>query len=90
MNLARVVGNIVSSHKYPGFVGRKLLLLQPVDASYADAGEVIVGVDSIGAGSDEFVIYITSSEACIPFRPGVEYIPTDATIVGIIDNIDRD
>ncbi|MCK9223639.1 MAG: EutN/CcmL family microcompartment protein [Candidatus Muirbacterium halophilum] len=88
MNIGKVTGNIVSSHKYPGFTGTKLMLLQPVDSMYKNAGNIIIATDSVGAGNGEYVIYITSSEACIPFVDVVKYIPTDATIVGIIDKID--
>jgi len=87
MNIGKVVGNIISTAKYPGFYGVKLLIIQPVDGDGNNAGEPIIGTDSVGAGTDEYVIYITSSEACIPYKSSVEYIPTDATIVGIVDNL---
>ena len=88
MNIGKITGNIVSSHKYEGFTGKKLMLLQPVDSQYKNAGSIIVATDSVGAGNGEYVIYITSSEACIPYNDVVKYIPTDATIIGIIDKID--
>lgn len=90
MNIGKVAGNIVASHKYPGFTGKKLLLLQPVDSLYRNIGRKLIATDSVGAGNGEYVIYITSSEACIPFDNDVKYIPTDATIIGIIDKIEAE
>ncbi|MFA5478606.1 MAG: EutN/CcmL family microcompartment protein [Candidatus Muiribacteriota bacterium] len=87
MNLAKVCGNIVSSHKSEGLCGKKLLLIQPVDSLKNKKGDPIIAVDSVGAGNNEYILYITSSEACIPFKTSVKYIPTDATIVGIVDSI---
>ncbi|PLX16018.1 MAG: ethanolamine utilization protein EutN [Candidatus Muiribacterium halophilum] len=87
MNIGKVVGNIISTAKYPGFCGVKLLIIQPIDGDGKHVGEPLIGTDSIGAGNDEIVIYITSSEACIPYKSSVKYIPTDATIVGIVDNL---
>ncbi|MGM0608306.1 MAG: EutN/CcmL family microcompartment protein [Candidatus Muiribacteriota bacterium] len=88
MKIAKVCGNIVSSHKDEGFRGRKLLIIQPCLASGKKRGNPLIATDSIGAGSDELVIYIDSSEACIPFKTDVKYVPTDATVVGIIDELD--
>jgi microcompartment protein CcmK/EutM len=81
--LARVVGTVVASHKDPGLVGMKLLLIQPLKTDRTPSGKALVAVDSVGAGIREEVFYVRGREASVPFLPGE--VPTDAAIVGIVD-----
>jgi len=83
MNLARVVGRIVSTHKQPGLQGRKLLVLRPLDGALRQAGALLVAVDAIGAGAGELVVYARGREAAHAFLP--EEVPTDAGVVAIVD-----
>ena len=85
MHLARVIGTVVSTAKNEGLTGRKLLVIQPVDARANDEGRAIVAVDSIGAGVGEVVIWCRGKESSFPFLPG--NVPTDCTIVGIVDQV---
>ena len=86
MQLARVIGDVVSTHKDPSFEGIKLLLVQPIGADGRDVGRPLVAVDSVGAGVGERVFFVRGKEASFPFHP-VE-VPADAGIVGIVDHID--
>ena len=83
MFLARVVGTVVASRKDPGLVGTKLLVLQPIKTDGTPSGKALVAVDAIGAGVTEEVFYVRGREAAIPFLPAE--VPTDAAIVGIVD-----
>lgn len=83
MQLARVVGQVVATHKDALLTGLKLLVLQPISASGTPSGRTLVALDSVGAGPGERVFFVRGREACYPFLP-VE-APTDATIVGIVD-----
>jgi ethanolamine utilization protein EutN len=85
MQLARVIGTVVATAKNDGLVGRKLLVIQPLDARDRVDGQPIVAVDAIGAGSGEVVIWCRGKESSFPFLPG--NVPTDCTIVGIVDNV---
>jgi len=86
MQLARVIGEVVSSVKDANLAGIKLLVLQPVDAAGDNAGRTLVALDSVGAGTGEHVFFVRGREAAFPFYP-VE-VPTDAAIVGIVDHWD--
>ena len=86
MQVARVMGEVVSTMKDPNLLGLKLLILQPLDASGKAAGKILVALDSVGAGVGEQVFWVRGREASFPFLPGEP--PTDATITGIIDAID--
>jgi ethanolamine utilization protein EutN len=85
MQLARVCGTVVSTVKHDSLEGRKLLVIQPVDAKLNDSGKPMVAIDSVGAGAGEFVFWCRGREASFPFLPSE--VPTDCTIVGIVDSV---
>lgn len=84
MQLARVIGNVVSTVKNTTLEGRKLLVIQVLDSDLRPAGKPLVAVDSVGAGAGELVFWCRGKEASFPFE-GSE-VPTDCTIVGIVDS----
>ena len=55
MFLARVVGNVVATVKDPALVGKKILVVQPLDKRGQLQHSYIVAVDSVGAGAGETV-----------------------------------
>ena len=84
MQIARVIGTVVSTVKNEALDGRKLLIVQTLDADLKDKGKPMVALDSVGAGVGELVFWCRGKEASFPFKR--EEIPTDCTIVGIIDS----
>ena len=57
-----------------------------------DSGASLVAMDTVGAGVGEVVFYTTFYEATIPWRRksfGLDLTPVGASIVGIVDRIDR-
>lgn len=88
MQLARVIGEVVSTMKDANLAGITLLVVQPIAASGEAAGRPLVALDSVGAGVGEHVFYVRGKEASFPFSP-VE-APSDATIIGIVDHWDLD
>lgn len=86
MQLARVIGTVVSTRKDENLNGIKLLMVQPLTAEREPAGRPLVAVDAVGAGVGEEVFFVRGKEASFPFYP-VE-APVDAGIVGIVDHWD--
>lgn len=84
MQLARVIGEVVSSVKDPNLDGISLLVLQPLAASGEPAGRTLVATDSVGAGVGEQVFFVRGREAAYPFYPAEP--PTDAAVIGIVDH----
>jgi microcompartment protein CcmK/EutM len=84
MQIARVVGDVVVTHKDENLSGLKLLILQPLTPNREPAGRTLIAVDSVGAGVGEEVFFVRGKEASFPFYP-VE-APVDAGIVGIVDH----
>ena len=86
MQLARVIGEVVSTIKDANLQGVTLLVLQPVDTSGGNYGRTLVALDSVGAGVGEHVFFVRGREAAFPFYPAEP--PADASIVGIVDRWD--
>jgi ethanolamine utilization protein EutN len=84
MQLARVIGNVVSTVKNASLEGRKLLIIQVLDSDLLPVGKPLVAIDSVGAGAGEIVFWCRGKEASFALD-GVE-APTDCTIVGIVDS----
>ncbi len=82
--LARVTGTVVATRKDEGLTGVKLLVIQPLLPDRTPTGRPLVALDSVGAGVTEDVFYVKGREASHPFLPAE--VPTDATIVGIVDH----
>ncbi len=87
MQIARVVGNVVSTHKLKKFDGAKLLLVQPLNADETPRGPALLAVDGVGAGVREKVLVVFEGRAAGEAF-GRKGAPVDAAIVGIIDRID--
>lgn len=86
MQLAKVIGEVVSTMKDPNLAGLTLLVLQPLSADGEPSGRTLVALDSVGAGVGERVFFVRGREAAFPFYPAEP--PTDAAIVGIVDHWD--
>ena len=86
MFLARITGNVVATIKDPGLVGKKILVVQPIDERGKDRGAKLLALDSIGAGAGETVYCCRGREASFPWYP--DDVPTEATVVAIVDSVD--
>jgi len=88
MQLARVIGEVVSTIKDANLTGMKLLVLQPLTAAGEATGRTLVALDSVGAGVGENVFCARGREAAFPFYPAEP--PADAAIIGIVDHWDTE
>ena len=88
MQIAKVLGTVVSTQKDPSLMGIKFLLLQFVD----EAGQLLpryeVAADIVGAGVDEWVLVSRGSAARQSERN--QSRPIDALVVGIVDTVTVD
>ena len=89
MQVAKVIGNIWATRKEDKLAGLKLLLVKPVDVLDKTADKSpLVAADMIGAGVGETVIIVGGSSA--RGAAGDNSIPVDATVVGIVDDLEID
>jgi ethanolamine utilization protein EutN len=83
MYLAKVIGCVVATVKDPGLEARKLLLVRRLPD-----GPAVVAIDAVGAGAGETVYVCRGREASFAFKP--DRVPTEASVVAIIDAIERE
>ena len=87
MFLGRVKGSLVLNKTLPAINGKKLRVVEEVDARDLDKeGNFIISFDYIGVGEDELVIYEGGPESAYAFFP--DRTGSDANILAIIDSID--
>jgi ethanolamine utilization protein EutN len=85
MQIGKIVGCVVATVKNPGLAAQRLLIVQPLTPELNTAGKQLICTDSTGAGAGELVYWCKGKEASFPFLPAE--VPTDATVVGIVDKI---
>jgi microcompartment protein CcmK/EutM len=89
MELAKVIGTLVSSHKVSSLNGVKLMLVQPLDENMNEIGEAGIATDATHqAGVGELVFIESGREAAIAL-PQV-FNPSDLSIIGIVDDVYHD
>ena len=86
MQIATVIGTVVSTQKHRKFEGAKLLLVQPLNLDDTPRGAALLAVDGVGAGVDEKVLVVLEGRAAGEAL-GKKGAPVDAAIVGIIDTV---
>jgi ethanolamine utilization protein EutN len=89
MQIARVVGTVVSTQKHQKFEGAKLLLVQPLNLDDTPRGTTLLAVDGVGAGVQEKVLIVLEGRAAGEAL-GRKAAPVDAAIVGIVDHVECD
>jgi ethanolamine utilization protein EutN len=85
MFLGRVVGTVVATVKDAALKGQRLLVVQPVTPELKETGKRIVVLDAVGVGAGELIYWCRGKESSFPFLP--EEVPTDNTIVGVVDEL---
>lgn len=87
MQLARVVGTVVSTQKHRTFEGAKLLLVQPMTPGGEPRGTALLAVDAVGAGVTETVLVVIEGRAAAE-AVGRKGTPVDAAVIGIVDAVE--
>jgi microcompartment protein CcmK/EutM len=83
MLLGRIAGTVVASRKEPLMEGWRLLVVQQIGVDNKPTGGYVVGVDTVGAGVGEVVLYASGSSA--RQTEVTRDRPCDAVIMAIVD-----
>jgi ethanolamine utilization protein EutN len=89
VQIARVIGTVVSTQKNKKFEGAKLMLVQPLNMDDTPRGNALLAVDGVGAGVNEKVLVVLEGRAAGEAL-GKKAAPVDAAIIGIIDTVTID
>ncbi len=87
MLIARVIGDLVATQKHPSHIGRKALLVQPLNLDGTDRGDALIAFDAVDAGIGDRVLVVTEGFSAMTAveRPNS---PIDMAVIGFIDRID--
>ena len=86
MELGRVRGSMVVTVKLPALKGKKLRVIEEVDARDLDKpGNLLISFDYIGVNEGQIVMYEGGPESAMAFYPVMT--GSDANIIGIVDEV---
>ena len=86
MKLGRVQGRVWATVKDPQLDGLTLYIVQPVDENDKPLGRAMVAVDTVASNTGDLVYWVGGAEATFPLE--TRQIPSDVTIVGLVDRLD--
>ena len=88
MYLARVVGDVVSTHKNERLVGKKLLLVKRLTLEdQPDESVEVIALDVVSAGVGDKVLVVQEGNAARTLFKESK-IPVQAVVVGVVDRVD--
>lgn len=87
MLIARVIGELVSTHRHQSHEGQKTLLVQPLNLDGTDRGDAVVAMDAVDAGIGDRVLLVTEGFSAMT-SVGRPNSPIDMAVIGVIDQID--
>jgi ethanolamine utilization protein EutN len=87
--IARVVGDVVATHRHAELAGRKLLLVRRLTLAGEEEGTEVVALDVIGVGVGERVLVVQEGGAARSLAKSAR-VPAQAVVVGVVDRVDLD
>jgi ethanolamine utilization protein EutN len=87
MLIARVIGDLVATHKHASHAGRKALMVQPLNLDGSDRGDAVIALDAVDAGVGDLVLLATEGYSAMT-SVGRPQSPIDMAVVGVIDRVD--
>ena len=88
MILARVIGNVVSTHKNQRYEGARIMLCRMITPEGEDTSTTLLALDAVDSGVGDNVIVARegfSASTAATGRPGAAI---DSAIVGVVDRVD--
>lgn len=86
MQLAKVIGTVVATERYPGLTGIKFLIVQPLSKTQEAAGDPVVAADATAQAGPNDLVFIVGSREAAQALPET-FVPVDHAIVGIVDDV---
>ena len=87
MYLARVIGRVVATERYPGIEGVPLQWVQPLDEDGRSMGDALVACAAVDSGPGDLVHFIDGREGALACP--TTFVPVDAAIIGYVSQAVR-
>ena len=88
MLLARVIGNVVATHKNQRYEGSRVMLCRQITPEGDDMDYTCLALDSVSAGTGDVVLIVQEGWGASTASTGKAGAAIDSAIVGIVDYID--
>jgi ethanolamine utilization protein EutN len=88
MFLARVVGEVIATHRHGELEGRKLLLIRRLSTTGHEEGGEVVALDVIGVGVGERVLVVQGGGGRRGRCRRARAFPRRRWWVGVVDRVD--
>lgn len=88
MLLARVIGNVVASHKNQRYEGTRAMLCRQISPEGDDMDYTCIALDSVNAGEGDIVVIVQEGWGASTASTGKPGAAIDSAIVGVVDRID--
>jgi ethanolamine utilization protein EutN len=88
MQLAKVIGQVVSTIKEPGLDSFKILLVEEIDPAAPEMSRdsnSYLAVDLVGAGEGEVVVVTEGGAARV--HEATAHTATDSAVIAIVDSV---
>lgn len=89
MLIGKVIGEMVATEKHASHVGRKAMIVQPVNLDGTNRGDAVIALDSADAGVGDRVLLVIEGFSAMT-AVGRPNSPIDAAILGVIDQVNLD
>jgi microcompartment protein CcmK/EutM len=86
MQIAKVIGKVVSTIKHPAYEGRKLLLVQRMGLDRKPMGHPTIAIDYVDAGEGDIVL-LGAAPGLASTVFGIPNAPVRELIMGVIDRV---
>ncbi len=86
MLIGKIIGDVVATQKASSHIGRKILIVQPLNLDGSDRGDVVLALDAVDAGVGDRVLVATEGWSAMT-SVGRPQSPIDMAVVGVIDTI---
>lgn len=87
MLIGRIIGDVVATQKSASHVGRKILVVQPLNLDGSDRGDPVLALDAVDAGIGDRVLLVAEGFSAMT-AVGRPQSPIDMAVVGVVDSVD--
>ena len=88
MLLARVIGNVVATHKNQRYEGSRVMLCRQITPEGDDTDYTCLALDSVDAGAGDIVLIAQEGWSASTAATGKPGAAIDSAIVGVVDYVD--
>ena len=88
MLIARVIGNVVATHKNQRYEGARVMLCRQITPEGEDMDYTCLALDSVDVGIGDIVIIAQEGWSASTAATGKPGAAIDSAIVGVVDQVD--